>query len=313
MKKIYITMGDPRGIGPEIILKSLKDILKINKKYDFVPVIIGDKNIIKDYAAKYSIDFYEAVNADYKSGRIYFINVETKNHPGYDSLNYIEKGVQLCRQDSQSAIVTAPVIKESIAQIRNDFTGHTEYLAKLMNVDRVVMSFISTGIKMSLLTTHLPLKEVSFQINAENISEHVKIIVVCLKRWFDISSPNIVLCSINPHAGEEGLLGNEEKEKIIPALKQLKKEGVNITGPLGAPEALKRTIDKEFDFIISAYHDQILTAVKVFLEPTVNLTMGLPIVRTSPDHGPALDMAGKERGDFRSMKSAIELAAELVK
>ncbi|MFC2062138.1 PdxA family protein [Elusimicrobiota bacterium] len=301
MKKIYITMGDPRGIGPEIIYKSIKDIFSGSEKKEFTPVIIGDEEILKASSGKYGI-----------KDKISYHPVESSAHPGKDALNYIDKGVDLCKNDPDSALVTAPVEKNIIAQVEKGFAGHTEYIAGLLGVNKAVMAFIGQGIRMSLLTTHIPLKAVAENISGDHIIEHVKIADNALKKWFKIDHPRIVLCGLNPHAGEEGLLGYEEKDCFVPAIKKLREGGININGPLSAEAGLKSILNGEYDLIVSSYHDQLLPGVKALLGPTVNLTAGLPIVRTSPDHGPAIDIAGKKPADFKSMRSAILLAARLI-
>jgi 4-hydroxythreonine-4-phosphate dehydrogenase len=311
MNKIYITMGDPRGIGPEIITKSLQEI--ISKNDDFIPVLIGDRSLFEKAAQELSFEIYGLENDIFETGKIYCIDLGITGHPGVDSLSYINKAIELCLVDSSGAMVTSPVIKEAIAQAMPGFIGHTEYLAKRAGVEKVVMSFISDEIKLSLMTTHLPLNKVSSSIDKGSIIRHIGIIDENLKKWFKIENPKFVMCSLNPHGGEEGLLGDEENDVFIPALEDLRKKGIKIEGPYGAPHAIKLVLNGEYDFIISPYHDQVLTAVKAFLKPTVNLTMGLPFIRTSPDHGPAIDIVGKEPADHRSMKSAIELAIKLVK
>jgi 4-hydroxythreonine-4-phosphate dehydrogenase len=295
MKKIFITGGDPRGIGSEIILKSLGEILESERIVSFIPIIIGDENIIEREADKYEqLNIVYGDSEEYAPGNIYCRHVKSSKDPGIDSLSYIDKAVELCRSSEDSALVTAPVIKDAIAKIKKGFIGHTEYLAQISGKEDVVMSFISKQVRMSLLTTHVPLK-----------SE--------MKKWFGIKSPRSVICWVKPHAGEAGFLGREEKKVFIPAVEKLKSEGISISGPVAPNEALKITMECESDFLVSPYHDQLLTALKMFLGPTVNFTMGLDFIRTSPDHGPAIDIAGKKPADHRSMKAAIGLAVNLIK
>ncbi len=305
-KKIFITIGDPRGIGPEIICKSIRDIMCSDLKHKFVPVVIGEKGILNEWFGN-EIEYTKLS----KPGMISGYGMDTSGHPGRDSLENIKKAIDFCVNDESSAMVTGPVEKEIISKVKKDFIGHTEYLAEMTGISAVVMSFISEKIKMSLLTTHLSLNEVSSKIYIDSIREHVNIVRRELIRRFEIKVPRIVLCSLNPHGGENGLFGMEEVDIMLPAAEQLRREGTDIAGPLGACEALRGCIDGLYDFIVSPYHDQILTAVKLFLGPTVNLTMGLPFVRTSPDHGPAIDIAGKDKADYSSMKAAIELAVTI--
>ncbi len=286
-------MGDPRGIGAEIILKSLKYFKK------FTISIIGDTDILSGYAEKYGVKDID------------IIHIASTGNPGADSLNYIKEGLNRCLKYPNSSLVTAPVSKSAIAQIEKGFTGHTEYITKHSGAKDSAMTFISTKIKLSLLTTHLSLKEVLSSLNIALIERHIKIINDGLKKWFKIKSPRIVISSLNPHCGENGVLGLEEKIFFIPAILRLKKDGINVTGPVSASQALTDTLSGKFDFIVSPYHDQLLTSLKTLLGPSVNFTMGLPFIRTSPDHGTAFEIAGKNLADESSMKAAIKLAKGL--
>ena len=308
VKRLFITMGDPQGIGAEIILKSLKELLCSPQNNNFIPIIIGDETILTEYAERYSVALLPLEEIA-KKGRVYFIAVESEKNPGADSLNYIKKSVGFLLKHPGSALITAPVSKRDIAVYEKNFRGHTEYIASLVDSDNVAMTFISSKVKISLLTTHIPLKEVSSKITKETIISHIDVVLWGLKMWFKMDSPRMVVCSLNPHAGEGGLVGDEEKNIFIPAVKELKKRGVDITCPVVAASALEEAIDGKYDFIVTCYHDQILPAVKALLGPSVNLTMGLPFIRTSPDHGTARDIAGKDIADYRSMKEAIKLAA----
>ncbi|MFH1414475.1 MAG: 4-hydroxythreonine-4-phosphate dehydrogenase PdxA [Elusimicrobiota bacterium] len=312
MKKIYITMGDPRGVGPEIIFKGLADIFSSGSMGNNVPIVIGNSSLMQKYADICGTQISPAADIDHgKNKTVYFIHRDTTGHPGADSIDYIDTAVRLCRAESGNSIVTAPVTKESIAEVRPGFTGHTEYIAGLAGVETVVMVFVSSGIKMSLMTTHLPLRSVVSVLNSGYIIQHVNIVCDALKSWYGFTQPRIAICSVNPHSGEKGIMGNEESELLELPLKTLRDKGVDITGPLGAYEALKRTVEGEYDFLISIYHDQVLSGAKVFLGPLVNVTAGLPFIRTSPDHGPAIDISGKDMADYRSMKAALELAARI--
>ena len=164
---------------------------------------------------------------------------------------------------------------------------------------------------MSLLTEHVPLGSVPGLIDCELIRSHVRLLVKDLKKWFAVKDPSLVISSINPHSGESGLLGAEEKDVIIPAVEGLRKEGVKIDGPFSPAFALRCALEGRYGVVVSPYHDQLLPAFKVLLGPSVNVTLGLGFPRTSPDHGPAVDTAGKKEADHSSMKAAIGLALEL--
>lgn len=302
-------MGDPRGIGSDIILKSLK-VVSLEEK-GVLPVIVGDEKILKLKAKEHGIKITRYSDGIDVPGIKSFISLKSSGSAGLDALNYINRALALCRQDYSSVMVTGPVSKESIAKEHAGFMGHTEYLAKMTGKADFAMVFISASIKMSLITTHIPLKKVSDEITSSKISKHVELLKIEFEKWFGLKDIRFILCSLNPHSGEQGLFGNEENGKMRPAVKSLKEKGVKIEGPVGAYEALKKTLDGMYDFIVTPYHDQILTAAKIFLGPLVNVTMGLPFIRTSPDHGPAIDYQDKNNADFRSMKAAIELAGNL--
>jgi len=340
-------MGDPRGIGPEIILKSLRDLLSGESHKKFIPVIIGDPELIVPEAEKYGLvineynNRQEPENIYYKRANtagvspqmkrimktgeaesmrnkhcgckpavVYLINCREAN-PQKTALECINKGVHSCLQNHDARLVTAPVSKAEISKEMPDFTGHTEYIAKLSGCDFPVMSFITPRLKLSLLTTHIPLKDVPSAMSPEKIVRHVKVVHASLKNVFGISNPRIVLSSVNPHAGESGHIGREEIEVFSAAVNESKKTGITVEGPFGAAHALREALAGNFNLIVSPYHDQMLPAVKNFLQPSVNFTMGLPFIRLSPDHGPAFDMAGRDKADYASMKEAVRLASIL--
>ncbi|MGM0567851.1 MAG: PdxA family dehydrogenase [Elusimicrobiota bacterium] len=296
-KKIFITMGDPRGIGPSIIFNSLKEI----QLEDLDITIIGDKRKLSA----------EADKSGFAIGQIKISDIKISGNAGADSVAFIDRALLHVCHNPGSALVTAPVEKRAAASFKEGFRGHTEYIAEFCKVENPVMSFISDKLKMSLVTTHLPLEKVASKIKKAMIERHVKIINSCLKKHFNINTPRIVLCSLNPHCGEEGLLGAQEAEEMKPAVEALKKKNVFICGPLSPSYALKECLRGRYDFLVSPYHDQILPALKAFMAPSVNLTMGLPFIRTSPDHGPAVDLPSGRKADYSAMKKAIELAGEL--
>ncbi|MBN2407258.1 MAG: 4-hydroxythreonine-4-phosphate dehydrogenase PdxA [Elusimicrobia bacterium] len=311
MKKIYITMGDPRGAGPELIFGSLKDISD-KGGCNFIPVVIGDAGILGSFSSRYGLDIDEFAAGSSVPGGVYFVPVAGSGHPGRDSLNYIDAAVRLVREDAGSALVTAPVEKNIVAQAKKGFAGHTEYLAGLFGASCTAMTFVTRSIKMSMLTTHIPLKKVPAAISIGKLSSHAALVDSGLRSMFRLSRPKIVLCGLNPHAGDRGLVGREEDRVLRPGVDKIRASGIDIAGPLSAEEALRRTVAGEYDFVISLYHDQLLPGVKAMLGPAVNLTMGLPVVRTSPDHGPCIDISGKGLADSSSMEYAIRLAEELV-
>ncbi|MEA3506791.1 MAG: 4-hydroxythreonine-4-phosphate dehydrogenase PdxA [Elusimicrobiota bacterium] len=309
MNTIYISMGDPRGIGPEIIFKALKGLPKSHKNKTFV--IVGDKETLKGPARKYEIEIREYNSEQLKDGGIFFVPVNSCGHPGKDSLNYIKRTVELTRRQPHAAMVTAPVEKKIVSEVEKDFVGHTEYIKKLTGAANCEMVFITEKIKISLLTRHIPLKEVNKNITSLRIVEHVKFLNKELKGKFGYKHPRFLIIGLNPHAGDEGLVGNEENEIYRPAVKELKRAGIIVGDIISAEAALRKQSIENYDFIVSSYHDQILPAIKTAFKPTVNLTLGLEFIRTSPDHGPAIDIAGKDIADSESMAAAIKLAGNL--
>lgn len=211
-----------------------------------------------------------------------------------------------------AAMVTAPVHKGVIIDSGVPFTGHTEYLAARTRAPLPVMMLASKSMRVALATTHLPLKDVSAAITIESLHQVVTILHGDLIKWWRIAQPRIAVCGLNPHAGESGHLGDEEIRVIGPAIERLAKDGIRVSGPLPADTAFVPRILAEFDAVLAMYHDQGLPVIKhAGFDTAVNVTLGLPILRTSVDHGTALDLAGTGRADSSSLASALTLAVEL--
>jgi 4-hydroxythreonine-4-phosphate dehydrogenase len=210
------------------------------------------------------------------------------------------------------AIVTAPLHKGVINDAGIPFTGHTEYLAQATKSPRAVMLLIAGELRVALATTHLPLAKVSAAITCDSLTEIGTILAQALRAQFAIAAPHIAVCGLNPHAGEGGHLGDEELKVIAPALARLRAAGINVTGPLPADTVFVPQQLKRYDAVLAMYHDQGLPIVKhVGFERAVNVTLGLPLIRTSPDHGTAFDLAGSGQADARSLLAAVELAGRL--
>ncbi len=287
-KCVVITMGDPRGVGPEIILKALarKDITRLGNF-----ILVGNRRLLGKQ-------------------RHAIIDVSYRN-AGEGSLKFLEKAVDLIKAGVADALVTAPLSKEAVSQYKKDFRGHTEYLAESFNVKDFDMMFVSPKMRLSLVTRHVALKDVSKMITKQAVFSSIELMHKTLKEQFGIASPKIAVWGLNPHAGEDGLLGNEEIKQIIPAIKLAQQKGVKVKGPFSADTFFCH--DKGFDGIVAMYHDQGLTPIKgMYFKDLVNFTAGLPFIRTSPVHGTALDIAGKGVADPSSMIAAIKLAFQLV-
>jgi len=294
-------MGDPAGVGPEIILKAIKD----EPIEDFL--IIGSISIIEETKARYSLSVDPAVincvdisRSDVSYGKV----SKTAGEAAYKS---ILCAVDLLKRKEIDALVTAPVNKESLMLGGCPFPGHTQLLASLADTKRFAMLFFSENLKVTLVTTHIPLKEVPETLTREKILEKVELTNEFFMRYLSFS-PRIAICGLNPHAGENGLIGKEEINVILPAIRDAKSEGIAVEGPYSADTIFTR---KGFDVFICMYHDQGLIPVKL-LGRSVNVTIGLPFIRTSPDHGTAFDIAGKGIADYQSMRDAINVARMLV-
>jgi 4-hydroxythreonine-4-phosphate dehydrogenase len=227
-------------------------------------------------------------------------------------LNLIDRATDGASAGEFDAIVTAPVHKGVINDSGVPFTGHTEYLAERTNTSLPVMMLASNAMRVALATTHLPLKDVSAAITIDSLCKIVTIMHHDLTQWWGIHSPRIAVCGLNPHAGESGHLGDEEIRVIGPAIQRLKAQGLQVSGPLPADTAFVPSILANYDAVLAMYHDQGLPVIKhAGFDTAVNITLGLPILRTSVDHGTALDLAGTGRADPSSLASAIALAIEL--
>ena len=326
MKKIPIgiTAGEVSGIGPEVVLKSLvaKKLLRRCQ-----PIIIGPLEVLRTTAETLGM---EVSLEEYASGRSLFpgdylpvidagaikaadLNFgEATKLTGKSALEAIIAGAQLAQAGVVRGLVTAPVSKKAINESGRPFRGHTEFLAALTGSGRFAMMFVSPRLKITLVTTHLPLKEVAGNITSKMISEKLRLTIKALKLYFGIKRPRIGVCALNPHAGEQGLLGEEEKKIIIPVITRLRREGHSVEGPFPADTIFSETNLKRFDAFLAMYHDQGLIPLKMRgVGRSVNVTLGLPFVRTSPDFGCAFEIAGKGMADATGMTEAINLAIDM--
>lgn len=326
---IGITMGDPTGIGPEVIIKSLLD-KSIRSRV--IPIVFGDKGVLtrvaEDIGIKVrirelaSIENIKQIEIDDRE--IYVKSISNlkmtrlrygrpDRNCGRAMVNYIREAVEAWKQGIIEAMVTAPINKEIINEAGYRYGGHTEMIAELTGAREFTMMFVSKHFKVSLATIHLPLKDVSLRITPQRIYKVGLLSWKTLREFFGIKNPRIGVCGINPHAGEGGMFGDEEREMIYPAIVSMRSMGVDAEGPLSPDTAFWRAYKKEFDVIIAMYHDQGLIPVKLLdFDNAVNITIGVPIIRTSPAHGTAYNIAGKGVADPSSMKSAINLAADMV-
>lgn len=314
MNKIAITCGDPNGIGTEIVLKALS-----KKTLDFTPILIGPKEVWLSQETKLEIteisDFSQV-----KIGKVNLLwNRENSYEPEFGKLakeagkisgQAIELATELALTKKVKAIVTAPINKEVLNLAGFNFKGHTDFLEFLTKTPKAVMLFCAGKFRVALQTIHVPLREVPSLIQKEKIIETVKVCCESLHKNFGFKNPKIAICGLNPHAGENGLLGTEEQEQILPAISELQEEGICAEGCFSADTVFTKY--ENFDLILAMFHDQGLIPIKTAMfGKVVNFTAGLPFVRTSPDHGTAFDIAGKNLANPQSMKEAIKLAVEL--
>ena len=302
---LAITSGEPGGIGPDICLALAGADLP-------APVVVlGDRDLLAARAEKLgkSIDGLSIVHVPLavpaQPGRL-----DPANAPYVLAL--LDRALAGCRTGEFAAMVTAPVHKGVINDAGIKFTGHTEYLAEKTGTKRVVMMLAGGGLHVALATTHLPLKEVPSAITREELTTTLRILHADLKDKFGIPRPRILVAGLNPHAGEGGHMGREEIDVIAPVLERLRDEGMDLVGPLPADTLFTRHVLAGSHAQLAMYHDQGLAVLKyAAFEEGINITLGLPILRTSVDHGTALELAGTGRADPRSLFAALELAAHI--
>jgi 4-hydroxythreonine-4-phosphate dehydrogenase len=314
---IVISSGEPSGIGLDLC------VLLSTKKFPAFISVVGDKNALADRAAQLnkSITFYENTSIEHKGDHSLSIhhipaceNIQTgllnpkNNQYVIDVLNFALDG---CLNKSFDALVTAPIHK-SIINESQPFTGHTEYIAHYTDTKNEVMMLTSKTMKVALVTTHVPLSQVSRLITSEKLEQTLRTIHRDLIHRFKINSPKIFVAGLNPHAGENGILGLEEINILMPVINKLKLEGMLIEGPLPADTLFTEKYIQKADCFLAMYHDQGLAVFKhANFGLGVNVTLGLPIIRTSVDHGTAIDLAGLGNIDPNSFYSAIDLAIDL--
>jgi 4-hydroxythreonine-4-phosphate dehydrogenase len=300
---VAITLGDPAGIGYEIVLRAVNSF---RVKRVCSPIIFGDRQIfIKHIKGKISSNFIECSNI----GHSLKIGAPSRK-AGIIALLAIEKAVNYCMTGKANALVTAPVSKESFKLAGLKYPGHTELLAALTKSKKVAMLMACKQIHGVMVTRHIPISKIHKLLKTKDIIDTVKLSVSFIGKK-DIK---IALCALNPHAGDNSILGAEEKKLIIPAYKTLLKQGINITPPLPADSAWLKAKNGLFDLVCAMYHDQLMIPLKcIDASKIVNVTAGLPFVRTSPGHGTAFDIAGKNKADIAPMIESILYAVNHIK
>ena len=321
---VGITQGDGNGIGYEVIIKALADARILES---FTPVIYGSSKLFGFYRKTiHNLDQIDtnivASAADAHQRRVNIVNCLPDNvyvEPGQPNpeaakaaITCLERAVEDLKGGNIDVLVTAPFNKKVISSQGFGFTGHTEYLQNAFGVKDVTMFMVSDRIKVGVVTGHIPLREVPDSITEDKILSKLRLMDASLRRDFGVDSPRIGVLSLNPHSGDGGLLGDEEERIIAPAVAKAVAEGIEAFGPYSPDGYFGAGLYTRFDATLAMYHDQGLEPFKaIAFEDGVNFTAGLPIVRTSPDHGTAYDMAGRDEADPRSMMSAIYTAIDI--
>ncbi len=323
IKRIVITAGEPAGIGPDLVLALSQ------QHWPHQLVVCADKHMLTQRAAQLNI---EVDLIDYQAelpacatnaGQLFVEHIATKETViagqlnkanGHYVLATLQRACQGCLSQEFDAVVTGPVHKGVINRAGVAFSGHTEFFAEQSNTPLVVMMLATEGLRVALVTTHIPLAYVSQAVTAERLESIIDILHCDLINKFGIENPCIYVCGLNPHAGEDGCLGHEEIETISPTLEKLRQhKGMNLIGPLPADTIFNSKYLQQADAVLAMYHDQGLPVLKYKgFGNSVNITLGLPFIRTSVDHGTALDLAGTGKADLGSFLTAITHALELV-
>lgn len=320
--KIGITQGDINGVSYEVIIKTLSDARMLN---NMIPIIYGSPKVFSYYKKALNSNINTVtINTveDAKTKNIYIINCNSEDirveigksteMAGLASYQALEKACADLSDGKIDILVTGSINKKNIQEAGFSFPGHTEYLAKQFNTDRHLMLFVNDIIKIGVVTGHIPTRQISDAITKDLILEKINIFNNCLKNDFLIQKPRIAVLSLNPHAGEDGVIGDEETNEIIPSLNIAKEQGILAFGPYSADGFFGSAEFKKFDGVLAMYHDQGLIPFKLLaFENGVNYTAGLSVIRTSPAHGTAYDIAGKDVADEQSFRNAIYMAMKI--
>ncbi len=325
--RIAITLGDPNGVGPEVVLKSLSDA---RMRQYFQPLVVGSLSVVQQHAEKLGwnalriegvadagaevgadvlpvLDTLPGETVDVEWGQI----TETG---GRLAMRAVEVAVDLCREGQAGAVVTAPISKEAISMAGYKVPGHTEFIADRVGAADHTMMMVADDLRVGLVTGHMPIWDVPKGVTLESILARLRTMARSLRADFGIERPKIAVLGLNPHAGDGGVLGREEIDSIIPAIKAACDEGILTFGPFPADGFFAIGAYRVYDAVLAMYHDQGLVPFKtITFEQGVNFTAGLPIVRTSPDHGTAFGIAGQGKASPGSMRSALFLAIDIAR
>ena len=318
---IFVTMGDIHGVGPEVTLKALQKVLPERRA---IFTLVGVKRVYDHYRELLGIRLPQAADEEAGPEALRFMDQENldvgpfrpgtvSRKVGHASVAFIHAALQRIQHIRKGALVTAPIAKEAIWRAGFLFPGQTELLADYFGIKNFAMMLVSGPFRVAFVTTHLPLKDVPAAVTQEQVVRKVLTVRDDLRRRFRVKRPKFALAALNPHGGERGMLGREEMEVLMPAVQELQERRVAIEGPFPADTLFTPERIRRHDVFVALYHDQGMIPIKMHaFGKAVNYTAGLPVVRTSPDHGTAFDIAGKGVADESSMVEAIHLAIELV-
>ncbi|MBI1358188.1 MAG: 4-hydroxythreonine-4-phosphate dehydrogenase PdxA [Acidobacteria bacterium] len=306
--RIAISLGDPAGVGPEVALKALNDP-EVAALADYS--IVGDASVIEDALELYGlarpaariVDLGLLGATDFEVGKI-------SGACGRAAVEYVRRAAELCVAGEADAMTTAPVNKEAVTLSGMKFTGHTEFIAEVTQARDSRMLLVNDRLRVVHVTTHVSLRK-ACDATVERIVRTLELASEALG-WLGFPNGRIAVCGLNPHAGEHGLFGEEDEKTIVPAVQAAREQGMNVEGPVPADTVFLKAARGSYDLVVAMYHDQGHIPVKLLdFERTVNVSLGLPIIRTSVDHGTAFDIAGKNEADATNMKAALRLAATM--
>lgn len=321
--RIALTVGEPAGIGPDLCVA----LTQVQQQAEIIAIV--DPELIESRAQELGIQLsLELADLNQPAsispqGTLRYLPIKLVNkvksgqldkHNSHYVLNSLQLALDGCLDGRFDAVVTAPVHKGIINDAGITFTGHTEFFADGADVDKVVMMLATQELRVALATTHLPLKDVSGAITQKSLSTVIEIIINSMQDQFALSSPKIAVCGLNPHAGEGGHMGREEIDVITPVIEQFKQQGCQVTGPWPADTIFVKDYLNNYDVVLAMFHDQGLPVLKhQGFGQAVNITLGLPFIRTSVDHGTALDLAGSGKATSTSLQAAINMAEFMIK
>jgi len=324
-RTLVISSGEPAGIGPDLIIQNYDYLSQEHENTHFL--VLADPDLLqqrsKQLGKKIDINRvnFSEIQSSLKNNSLNVLPIFCVEpviagllniHNSSYVMKMLDTAIELCQTKITQAMVTCPIQKSVLLDAGYQLQGHTEYLAQQCKVDKVVMMLANPMLRVALVTTHIPLKDVSSFITQKDICETISILHHDLKNQFSIPNPKIYVCGLNPHAGESGHLGHEEIETIIPALTTLRNKGIDVIGPLPADTIFSKSNREVADAFVAMYHDQGLPVLKALgFGDSINITLGLPIIRTSVDHGTALDLAGTGNISISSFSHALETAKHL--